>query len=370
MGITKYRMVMQILQREIEQGVWRPGQKLPPEHTLAKQYEMSRHTVRKALSLLERAGYIEIRQGKGAFCREYQKQKKQTKIIGIILTYVSDYIFPALIRGIETVCAERGYGLLLQATGNDPKKEEKALQEMLEKGVDGLLIEPSKSALFCNHLAWYERLEQASIPYVFLQGQYDACLGKSHILLDDCQGGYLLTSYLLQLHHQTIIGIFKADDSQGIQRHKGYVRALQQFQKPYDPDHVIWFHTEDAERKPIFQLEQLLQKQNEQIDGIVCYNDQMALQVLQFLKSIGKKVPEELSVTGYDNAFFAQDQMYHLTTIAHPKEQLGQEAAKLLFQKIDGTMQGREVTKRLPVQLMIRGSCKDRSAGNTNVILE
>ena len=63
--------------------------------------------------------------------------------------------------------------------------------------------------------------------------------------MDDARGGYLVTKYLLEQGHRRITGFFKADDIQGIQRHKGYVRALQEAGIPYDPDLVVWFHTED-----------------------------------------------------------------------------------------------------------------------------
>ena len=68
---------------------------------------------------------------------------------------------------------------------------------------------------------------------------------KPHILMDDAQGGYLVTKYLLELGHKKIKGFFKADDMQGLERHKGYVKALQESGIAYDPDDVVWFHTED-----------------------------------------------------------------------------------------------------------------------------
>lgn len=68
---------------------------------------------------------------------------------------------------------------------------------------------------------------------------------RPHILLDDCRGGYLITKYLMELGHREIVGVFESDDTQGQQRHKGYVQALQEAGISYDPDKVVWFYTED-----------------------------------------------------------------------------------------------------------------------------
>ena len=83
-------------------------------------------------------------------------------------------------------------------------------------------------------------LDQYEIPYVFIQGSYPQMTDRPHILMDDCKGGYLLTKYLLDTGHRKIVGVFKADDSQGAQRHLGYARALNEAGISYDPEMVIW----------------------------------------------------------------------------------------------------------------------------------
>ena len=66
--------------------------------------------------------------------------------------------------------------------------------------------------------------------------------------MDDAGGGYLVTKHLLDSGRRNIAGFFKADDRQGIERHKGYVKALQEHGIAYDPDKVVWFHTEDRRK--------------------------------------------------------------------------------------------------------------------------
>ena len=168
-----------------------------------------------------------------------------------------------------------------------------------------------------------------------------------------------MTKYLLEMGHRNLVGIFKADDFQGKERHKGFVRALQEAGFSYDPDRVVWFHTEDRRSKPALIAKQLLE-QGMCVDGIVCYNDQIAADVIRALEELGKKVPEDISVTGYDNSIMTGGNL-SLTTIAHPQEKLGEMAAELLLEKIREVPEEKSQIPRLIQPELIPGnSVKDR----------
>ena len=92
----------------------------------------------------------------------------------------------------------------------------------MQKDIDGLIIEPSKSQLSCRHPGLYENLEKYQIPYIFIQGIYTEMKDKPHILMDDA-GAAICDKVPSGAGTPRITGFFKADDIQGIQRHKGYV---------------------------------------------------------------------------------------------------------------------------------------------------
>lgn len=356
-GKPKYFTLMEELKEKIISGRIQPGEKLPSENQFTVQYSLSRHTVRKALSLLEQEGYIEACHGKGTFCSEKMRHMKKSRNIAVVTTYISDYIFPRLIQGMDNVLSEQGYSIILKNTGNSRQKEAKCLEELLQKDIDGLIIEPSKSQLSCRHPGLYENLEKYQIPYIFIQGIYTEMKDKPHILMDDARGCYLVTKYLLEQGHRRITGFFKADDIQGIQRHKGYVRALQEAGIPYDPDLVVWFHTEDRRSKPSMMVKEMV-KTGSLPHGIVCYNDQIAVQVIESLEDCGLQVPKDISVTGYDNSLYAQ-RGTGITTIAHPQERLGEMAAELILEKINGVSEEDSKVERLiQPELIVRGSCR------------
>lgn len=136
-GKAKYYTLMEALKEQILSGTIKPGQKLPSENELTREYALSRHTVRKALALLENEGYITAQHGKGTFCSERVIQRHNSKNIAVTTTYLSDYIFPRLIQGMDRVLSENGYSIILKNTCNSRSKEEKVLKELLDKPIDG-----------------------------------------------------------------------------------------------------------------------------------------------------------------------------------------------------------------------------------------
>ena len=249
---------------------------------------------------------------------------------------------------------------ILKNTKNSSSAEGKCLEELLSKDIEGLIIEPSKSEIYCRHIALYKKLDEFHIPYVFIQGTMEQLSDRPYVMMDDFKGGYLITKYLLSLGHRKILGMFKADDRQGIERHRGYAKALQEYGVFYDPDRIIWFHTEDRAVKPFARL-RAMAASGIKFDSVVCYNDQIAIKTIQTLSQLGIRVSEDVSVTGYDNSFLAENYQVGLTTIAHPHERLGEIAAKLLLdlmQEKTLSLADRQIV--IEPELIERESCKPR----------
>ena len=115
-------------------GRFQPGDRLPSENELSSSHHVSRHTVRKALSILEQEGFIEAEHGRGTFVSRKPGRgkplspalggtyRKGSGNIAVITTYLSDYIFPRLIQGIDSVLTAEGYSIILKNTGNSRVK--------------------------------------------------------------------------------------------------------------------------------------------------------------------------------------------------------------------------------------------------------
>ena len=109
----KYFRLTADLKQMMLKGEIQAGDKLPSENELSEQYQVSRHTVRKALAILENEGYIYAVHGKGTFCSEMVRHSKTSRNIAVVTTYLSDYIFPRVIQGIDGVLTENGYSIII-----------------------------------------------------------------------------------------------------------------------------------------------------------------------------------------------------------------------------------------------------------------
>lgn len=355
----KYVQLMADLKEKILSGEIQPGEKIPSENILAAQYQVSRQTVRKAIAIMENEGYVYAEHGRGTFCTELVRHKHESGNIAVVTTYLSDYIFPQVIRGIDKILTREGYSIILKNTRNSRTQEIRCLQELLQKDIDGVIIEPSKSQIYCKHTELFAKFQEFQIPCVFIQGCYEQMKQQPQVLMDDCKGGYLITRHLIGLGHRNIIGVFKADDTQGQNRHKGYAKALGEAGIAYDPEKVIWFHTEDRTVHPYEKICQMI-RETAVMDGIVCYNDQIAWEVIRALQDSGLRVPEDISVCGYDDSSMALSGNLRLTTIAHPQERLGVMAAELLLRLIHGEENGEKDRIMIEPELVEGNSCKKR----------
>ena len=116
----KYQELTEQLRLQIVSGEIAPGQKLPSENTLSAQYQVSRQTVRKALAILQNEGYIYAEHGRGTFCSEMMRHAHPSKNIAVVTTYLSDYIFPRVIQGIDDVLTGAGYSIVLKKSKKFP----------------------------------------------------------------------------------------------------------------------------------------------------------------------------------------------------------------------------------------------------------
>lgn len=336
--LSKYMQIAEYFKGEILEGKISPGDKLLSENEIVEKFKVSRHTVRQAFMELEKDKYIYKEQGKGTFCSYLQSENKANKkTVAVLTTYISNYIFPAIISGIEDVLSSSGYSLLLFNTNNEKNKEAEYLQKIMEHDVVGLIVEPTMSALENVNLEYYKQLSDKNIPYIFMNANYEE-LDSPYIVMDDVEGGYVLTKYLIQLGHKNIAGIFKSDDLQGVNRKIGYAKALSEFSIPIN-ENIIGKYKTNEEVFSTYEFTSNLLRRNERPTAIVCYNDQVAIHALQAIRDEGLRVPEDISIVSYDDSYIATATEVKLTTVRHPKDEMGRRAARFLLDIVEGRVE-------------------------------
>lgn len=334
---SDYINVVETLKNEITFGNYEVNQKLPTEDELMRRFKVTRYAVRKALTELQNEHLIYKVQGSGMYIQDWNKKwqaNPQSKTIGLICTHIADYIFPKIIAQIDSEIEPQGYSLLLANTHNYPQTERSSLIKMLDSQVAGLIVEPSESAKPCQNRDIYLRIEKSKIPLLFINAEYPE-FNFPAIVNSDRESEKELTTYLLQQNHRRILGIFQTDDLQGVERMKGFIAAYQENNVNLASSNLIMYSSHDPFSVISKKIDMYLNGP-EPPTAIACYHDELAVLVIDKLKKLKIKIPQDISVVGFDNYDSSAYLNPSLTTMNYQRTSVGQEAGKGILALING----------------------------------
>ena len=333
--MLKFQHVVEDLQNKIISEEFLYDEKLPTESELTDEYGISRQTLRKALSSLQADNYIRSVQGSGYYVTYKAPPKPKTMRIAIITTYISEYIFPFILRDAEKVAANNGFSIQIYATNNSIKTERQILQNIASENIDGILVEGTKTALPNPNVLYYQQLALSGIPIVFFNGYYRDLLDQNipnivYVVTDDYAGGVQAIKTLINMGHVDIAGIFKSDDIQGTLRFSGFADAMLSGGADYKDEKVAWFTTET---KNTF----LNSTENNMsfLDGcsaVVCYNDEITAELL---RNLDTKKRSEIDIVSFDNNIdFRSYTDTNIISLGYPKYTVGKTAMLKLINMI------------------------------------
>lgn len=351
----KYQQVADILRREIAEGVFRDGQTLMTEEELRMRFGVSRQTVRQAIALLEEDGLVDRRRGSGTYVRHGPRRRQGPIHVGVVTTYITDYIFPSIVQGIEQVLNENDAVMNLSATYNDTRTERTILERMIDGQMDGLIVEGTRTARHTENVDLYRHLAERNIPVLFMNGYYPELSQIPHVVMDDYAGGRIAAREILDRGYLKPAGMFKTDDLQGQERLNGFLDEMRGKGVEIPEERLLLFGTE--ERMTLLSTPQGIafaeMLKRREADCVACYNDIFAVSLMALLQQQGMKLPEEMGIIGFDNATYAEMASPPLTTLGHPKEAFGALVARKLLRMITGE---RERSVSMPWTLIERES--------------
>ncbi len=273
----------------------------------------------------------------------------KTSTLGLLLPEISGEFFLPMLRGIEQAARHAGYDLLIHTTQPQPGS---ASRHTLDKhNTDGLIV-------FTGSLAESElhRYAAAGFPLVLMHQTPPEGVNVPLVTVENKEGARRLVEHLIQDHHRRRIVFLRGPDQHedSAWRERGYRAALHQHHLPFDPALVAQgnFSRDDA----ACAIRDIL-RQGVAFDAVFSGDDESAVGVLAALHEMGKRVPSDVAVVGYDDLPLAAFLTPALTTVHAPIEQVGREAVRLLLQVIrDGSI-AVEPLVLLPTELVIRQSC-------------
>ena len=358
----KYITVVNWVRDQINSGKLTVGDRLPSEHELSDCFGLSRQTVRHAIDVLEQQKLVSRRQGSGTYIGESTRGERRERFgnIAVISTYVDSYIFPPVLRGIEGALSAAGYTTQIAFTSNRISSEGDILKNLINRRyIDGLIVEPAKSALPNPNLHYYREFMKLQIPILFFNSNYPE-LGLPYVSLDDQKVAAKATDYLIRAGHHQIGGIFKSDDGQGHCRYSGFLHSILEAGIKLKSRNVVWIDTDDF--RHLERIEEYLFYRLEGCTAVLCYNDEIAYLLAGFCQKRGIRVPEDLSIISIDNSDLATIGDVQITSIPHPMETLGKKVGENMVKMIanpyfDGTwLFDSEVIERDSVK-RLKGEC-------------
>ncbi|WP_261815493.1 substrate-binding domain-containing protein [Vibrio gallicus] len=279
-----------------------------------------------------------------------------TRTIGMLVTQSTNPFFAEVVDGVESYCYRQGYTLILCNTGGIYEKQRDYIRMLAEKRVDGLLV-------ICSDLTEELRAmldAQPNIPKVVMDWGPET--SKADKIIDNSEeGGYLATKYLLEMGHNKIACLSgQVEKLACIERVSGYKRALNEAKVDFNPQYIIEGNFEcDTAVEAANKLAAM--PESSRPTAVFCFNDIMALGLISGLLEHDIKVPQDISVVGYDNIDLAAYFAPPLTTIHQPKRRVGKTAFEILLQRINDKEHERREFKMQP-ELVERKSVRNLNA--------
>ncbi|MGL5244607.1 MAG: LacI family DNA-binding transcriptional regulator [Sarcina sp.] len=304
---------------------------------------VNEETKKKVLEAIKKLGYRP-----NIVARSLKTQR--TRTVGILVPDISTQFYPEIVRGAEDVANIYNYNVMLCNSDFDLEKEKEYLRVLKEKMVDGVLY--MSSSLNDNIL---ELINELDLKTVLVETK-DKNGELPSVTIDNISATYDSTNYLLdkELNKLAFIGVKQDGNTAWAQRFEGYKKALEE--RAIEIDEELMYFGNLKIKTGYEGIIEILER-GTMPEGVICASDEIAIGVINALRDKGVKVPEEVSVIGFNDIYSAQVVYPRLTTVAQPMYDMGSIAMRMLIKLINQKTleEGHFV---LPYKLVERESCK------------
>ena len=248
--------------------------------------------------------------------------------VGVIVPEMVTPYASRVIHGIQEVLYANGIKVIIAESGEDPKKEKENLHLMESFMVDGIII---SLCSYKENREEYLRLQNKEMPMVF----YDRIphgLDVSQVVVDDYLKSFMIVERLIRSNRKHIVHIQGPDDVyNSIERFRGYKDALAKFRIPFDENLIVKSGLTFEHGKEVADL---IINRNIQFDAVFAFTDTLAIEAMNRLRELGKKIPEEVAIASFSGTELSTIVYPKLTTVESPLMEMGKTAAELILEKI------------------------------------
>jgi len=280
-------------------------------------------------------------------------RRKRTSTIGLIVPDNSNQLFAELSKEVEDILFRSGYSVMLCNSAYDYKRELTHISTLRSKSVDGMIIVPTTQQV--EHI---NRLIESNLPVVLMDRLVPETKADI-VLIDNFQGTHDATEYLIKLGHSDIGYIDRPFDlPHSLDRVLGYKKALEENGLEFQENLIVrgGFNYDDGAKA----MEALLDRKPVPT-AVLAFNDITALGAMRRIQDSEFRVPEDISVIGFDDIPQSAYTFPRLTTVHFPRKRMAEAACKLLFRRIRSSKLEQKKDVILPLHLVIRESTSNFS---------
>jgi LacI family transcriptional regulator len=314
---------------------------LKPKITLkdiARELEVSISTVSKALKNSEEISR-DTKDKIQAFAKLYNYKpnniavslkNRRTKNIGVIIPDIVHHFFTTVIRGIEKYANEKGYNVLV-CVSNEGYEREVINMELLANGsIDGFIMSLSTETQQKNDYNHIKEVTDQGIPMVMFDRVTDG-INCDKVVIDDAQGAFLAVKKFVESGKKKI-ALITTDDylSVGKARTEGYKKALSHYNIPLEESLILKLPSMEVEASAFDTF-----FKTQEVDAVLCVNEIFAIHAMRLVHGMNKRIPEDISFIGFTDGLLSKFAMPSLTAIAQHGELMGEEAARMLIEKVE-----------------------------------
>lgn len=281
-----------------------------------------------------------------------QLRTNKNNTIGVIVPEIVHYFFSTVLDGIQQEAESEGYNLLISHSNEDYEREVQSVETLLDARVCGILISQSKTTLKFDH---FQDIIDNNVNLLFFDR---ICTGinTDKVVVDDYTGAFTAVEYLIESGCRNIAFLGSVPSMPiSNNRRMGYEDALRKYKIAINKNLIEVCDTVDLAKVVIPEM----LKHDPLPDAFFCINDEVAAYCIQIAKSMGFKVPEDISVCGFTNSYITEVTYPRLTSVDQHGFEMGKVAARLLINRIEGKEKKEGVVSRvIKTELVIKESTK------------